>query len=112
MGLTENDGTHDIFPRYPEDTDFDFTNVNNQYPLSECVILTEYFVSLQISQVFPIAEIIKNAGNDLFKQEGYKQANAKYEKALRYLNKMHECDIGAEIEQRLVTLEVPCLLNR
>lgn len=58
-------------------------------------------------------EIIKIAGNELFKRDAYKQAKLKYEKALRYLNKMHEsADIGAEAEQRLSTLEVPCLLNR
>ena len=70
------------------------------------------FIFQQINHVFPVAEMIKNAGNVLFRQELYKSANLKYEKALRYLNKLHESDIGPETEQRLVTLEIPCLLNR
>ena len=30
LGLTDADGTHDIFPVFPEDTDFDFTNVSER----------------------------------------------------------------------------------
>lgn len=67
---------------------------------------------IQFASVFPIGEFIKNTGNVLFKAERYVEANGKYEKALRYLNKMHDGDITEEIEQQLLAIEVPCLLNR
>lgn len=91
LGLATDDGTGDLFPFYPEDAELDFSN---------------------FATVFPIGEFLKNAGNSLFKAGRYQAANAKYEKAQRYLNKMHDGEITKETEQQLLDLEVPCMLNR
>lgn len=92
LGLIIRDGTEDVFPFYPEDTKFNFKSV------------------LEVCQ---IGEAIKNSGNHYFKQEKFKEAVAKYEKALRYLNRLHENEemIGNLSEEKLTSLEVPCLLN-
>lgn len=88
--MIDNDGTGDIYPHYPEDGEFDFHNID---------------------AICSIAQAIKVAGNIFYKREDYVRANLKYKKALRYLNKLHEQDISPEVEQRLLTLEMPCLLN-
>lgn len=72
-----------------------------------------FFALFQFPEIYRIAEGIKTSGNKFFKSEQYVKANFKYKKALRYLNKLHENEnITPEIEQRLLAVEIPCLLNR
>ncbi|XP_054163987.1 peptidyl-prolyl cis-trans isomerase D-like [Oppia nitens] len=89
--LNENDGSEDIFPPFPEDTDLDFTS--------------------QMEKVLEIGDKIKISGNLYFKNEDFVNANRKYKKALRYLNKLHDNDLNDETEKRVLNQELPCLLN-
>ncbi|CAG2104645.1 unnamed protein product [Medioppia subpectinata] len=88
--LIINDGTEDVFPSFPEDSDLDFTSID---------------------QILQIGEKIKTAGNMCFKNEDIVNANSKYKKALRYLNKLHDNDLNDDITKRVVAQELPCLLN-
>ncbi|RWS29765.1 Peptidyl-prolyl cis-trans isomerase D-like protein [Leptotrombidium deliense] len=89
--FTQNDGTEDTFPNFPDDCNEDLT---------------------KIESVLEIGQKIKSAGNHFFKNEDYVKAKSKYKKALRYLSKFHESgDLSKEDEQSVVSLELPCLLN-
>ncbi|RWS14569.1 Peptidyl-prolyl cis-trans isomerase D-like protein, partial [Dinothrombium tinctorium] len=91
--LTPDDGTEDVFPNFPDDYDKDMTKV-------------------RLDTVLEIGEKIKSSGNHFFKNQDYITAKAKYKKALRYLSKFHEStDLSREEEQKVVELELPCLLN-
>ena len=59
-----------------------------------------------------MGEKIKSSGNMYFKSEDFVKANRKYKKALRYLNKLHDSDLNEEIEKKVLSQELPCLLNR
>ncbi|UYV78225.1 PPID [Cordylochernes scorpioides] len=93
MGLMEQDGTQDVYPPFPEDSDLNFE---------------------QVESILEAAEIIKGAGNHFYKKEDYVKAGAKYKKALRYLNKIEE-DKGGELspeeETKLNKYILPCILN-
>ena len=52
-GLSEDDGTEDIYPSYPEDTDLDFFLEENQ------------------TKVLEICATIKNAGNTFYRSKDY-----------------------------------------
>jgi hypothetical protein len=69
-------------------------------------------LDIKVEEVLQIGEKIKSSGNFYFKKEDFVNANRKYKKALRYLNKLHESDMSDEIEKRILSLELPCLLNR
>ncbi|XP_064482272.1 peptidyl-prolyl cis-trans isomerase D-like [Ornithodoros turicata] len=91
FGLCENDGTDDVFPPFPDDSDLDFT---------------------EIDYVLIVAEKIKQSGNHYFRKEDFVRANSKYKKALRYLNKLHEVnDLSKEQETQIVVVVLPCILN-
>ncbi|KFM57362.1 Peptidyl-prolyl cis-trans isomerase D, partial [Stegodyphus mimosarum] len=91
FGLCENDGTEDVFPPFPEDSDMDFKDIDH---------------------ILWVAERIKLSGNIYFKKEDFVTANMKYKKALRYLNKLHEVnEANTELEKRMNALVVPCILN-
>lgn len=91
FGLNENDGL-DVYPAWPEDSELDF----NQKEL-----------------VKEVAENIKATGNKYFKQQDYIEANRKYKKALRYLNRLHEVneDIDKDEDKNVVNVVLPCILN-
>lgn len=90
--VTVNDGTEDVYPPFPEDSDLNLAEFN---------------------QVYSAAEVIKNSGNLFFKKGDYVSAGSKYKKALRYLNKFHdeETTLKPDDEKNLSNLEVNCLLN-
>ena len=65
-GLEESDGTEDVYPPYPGDW-----IVPHQ--------------QLEIRELEDVVNKIKNSGNYFFKAKNYVRANAKYRKALRYI---------------------------
>jgi len=65
-GFIKDDGTGDLLPDSPEDSDVNFDNVD---------------------EVLKAVEKVKSIGNDLFKAQKYKEALSKYKKAIRYINK-------------------------
>lgn len=69
-------------------------------------------LDIKVEEILQIGEKIKSSGNLYFKKEDFVNANRKYKKALRYLNKLHESDMSDEMEKRILSLELPCLLNR
>lgn len=58
-----------------------------------------------------VSDSVRVAGNAFFRHGEHMIALFKYKKSLRYLNKLHESDISNETEQKLLALEIPCLLN-
>ncbi|XP_054722519.1 peptidyl-prolyl cis-trans isomerase D-like [Uloborus diversus] len=89
--LGERDGTEDVYPPFPEDSDLDFSEVD---------------------LVLKVADKIKLSGNIYFRKEDYVNANMKYKKALRYLNKLHETnEASPNVEKRMNVLVLPCILN-
>ena len=73
---------------------------------------TGYICSEQIDNILQIGDKIKSSGNLYFKKEDFINANRKYKKALRYLNKLHDNDLNEETEKKVLSQELPCLLNR
>lgn len=63
-GVAVQDGSGDVHPEFPEDSDIDLKDVD---------------------KVLSVAEDVKNIGNSLFKNQDWKGAINKYNKALRYL---------------------------
>ncbi|KAK3871989.1 hypothetical protein Pcinc_022894 [Petrolisthes cinctipes] len=98
FGITDNDGTKDIFPQFPEDSDVNFTGA----PVPELV---------------QVVEDIKESGNLAFKKQEVKTAIAKYQKSLLYINHMKEQwgtkrdDISDNETSSLNKIAVSCLLN-
>ncbi|XP_023224831.1 LOW QUALITY PROTEIN: peptidyl-prolyl cis-trans isomerase D-like [Centruroides sculpturatus] len=91
FGLCECDGTEDVYPPFPDDSDLDFT---------------------QLDAIVQIANAIKSSGNIYFNKEDFVTANLKYKKALRYLNRLHEVnDLKKEEEKKLSSIVLPCILN-
>jgi len=94
-GLSENDGTEDIYPSYPEDMDLDFFIAENQ------------------EKVLEICSKIKNAGNTFYKSKDFLKAVRKYSKACRYLSQLRDA-MGStedEEEEKIRAVEVPLKLN-
>jgi len=89
-GLLPNDGTEDVYPEWPDDTDMDFKLVND---------------------VIQVTEKIKASGNSFFKSANYDAAQRKYEKCLKYLNKILEMNDDKEVEKQVVAVQFPCILN-
>jgi peptidyl-prolyl isomerase D len=91
----ELDGTEDIYPPYPADW-----SINNQ--------------QLQIQALEDVINKIKNSGNYYFKARNFVRANAKYRKALRYIewsrSKLEECR-SVPAPMKFVNAEQVCLLN-
>ncbi|KAL3211954.1 hypothetical protein MRX96_008212 [Rhipicephalus microplus] len=91
FGICEQDNTEDVFPPFPDDSDLDFSNIEH---------------------IMCVAEKIRQSGNRYFRKEEYVSANAKYKKALRYLNRLHEVnDLSKEQESRIASVVLPCILN-
>jgi hypothetical protein len=63
-------------------------------------------LDIKVEEVLQIGEKIKSSGNFYFKKEDFVNANRKYKKALRYLNKLHESDMSDEIEKRILSEEL------
>ncbi|XP_037568923.1 peptidyl-prolyl cis-trans isomerase D-like isoform X1 [Dermacentor silvarum] len=91
FGICEQDNTEDVFPPFPDDSDLDFSNIEH---------------------IMCVAEKIRQSGNYYFRKEDYVSANAKYKKALRYLNKLHEVnELSKEQESKIASVVLPCILN-
>ncbi|KAM8910442.1 peptidyl-prolyl cis-trans isomerase D [Spinachia spinachia] len=88
-GYGPNDGTGDIHPDFPEDSDVDLKDVD---------------------KVLAVAEDVKNVGNNLFKGQEWKAAVSKYSKALRYLEVSGDL-LEEEAQQKLVPTALSCFLN-
>jgi len=95
FGLSENDGTEDTFPSYPEDLDLDF------------------FLEENNPQVLEICGKIKNAGNSFYKAKNFTKAIRKYRKACNYISYLRDA-MGStedEEEEKIRQVEVPLILN-
>lgn len=91
FGLCESDGTEDVYPPFPDDSDLDF---------------------MQLDAIIQVANDIKSSGNIYFNKENFVTANLKYKKALRYLNRLHEVnDLKKDEEKKLSSIVLPCILN-
>uniref|UniRef100_A0A3P8UZ68 Peptidyl-prolyl cis-trans isomerase D n=1 Tax=Cynoglossus semilaevis TaxID=244447 RepID=A0A3P8UZ68_CYNSE len=88
-GIAPNDGSGDVHPDFPEDSDIDFKDVD---------------------KVLPIAEDLKNIGNTLFKNQNWTAAVNKYSKALRYLEAGGE-QLEEEAQEKLKPTALSCFLN-
>merc|ERR1712136_545496 len=94
-GMSEDDGTEDVYPSYPEDLDLDFFLEDNQ------------------AKVLEICGVIKNAGNTFYRSKEYSKAVRKYTKACRYLSSLRDA-MGTtedEEEEKIRAVEVPLKLN-
>ena len=58
-GLSEHDGTEDVYPSYPEDMDLDFFLEDNQ------------------AKVLEICGVIKNAGNTFYRSKEYSKGTSR-----------------------------------
>ncbi|GFG36948.1 hypothetical protein Cfor_12480 [Coptotermes formosanus] len=94
-GLGESDGTEDIYPPYPADW-----SVPDQQP--------------EVHALENVVNEIKNSGNKFFKARNFVRANAKYRKALRYIewsrSKVEELE-SIPVPVGFVDAERICLLN-
>uniref|UniRef100_A0A665V9X7 Peptidyl-prolyl cis-trans isomerase D n=1 Tax=Echeneis naucrates TaxID=173247 RepID=A0A665V9X7_ECHNA len=88
-GFATNDGSGDIHPDFPEDSDIDFKDVD---------------------KVLSVAEDIKNIGNNLFKNQNWKAAVNKYNKAFRYLEVSGD-QLEEEAQKKLEPTALSCFLN-
>lgn len=94
FGIMDDDGTCDIYPQYPEDSDLDFVNT-------------------ALDQLLKVVSDIKDAGNIVFKKQEYSVAINKYRKSLLYIDRIREREdeLSDEDEKAIDTLAVSCLLN-
>uniref|UniRef100_A0A3Q1HP54 Peptidyl-prolyl cis-trans isomerase D n=1 Tax=Anabas testudineus TaxID=64144 RepID=A0A3Q1HP54_ANATE len=88
-GAALNDGSGDIHPDFPEDSDIDFGDVD---------------------KVLSVAEDVKNTGNNLFKNQDWKAAVNKYSKALRYLEVSGD-QVEEDAQKKLEPIALSCFLN-
>ncbi|KAK2904442.1 peptidyl-prolyl cis-trans isomerase D [Channa argus] len=88
-GVAPNDGSGDMHPDFPEDSDIDFKDVD---------------------KVLSVAEDVKNIGNKLFKNQDWIGAVNKYSKALRYLEVGGD-ELEEAVEQKLEPIALSCYLN-
>lgn len=88
-GAASMDGSGDVHPDFPEDSDLDFKDVD---------------------KVLSVAENVKNIGNSLFKNQDWKSAVNKYSKALRYLEVSGEL-LEEVAQQKLEPTALSCFLN-
>ena len=75
-------------------------------------LMSNNCLNRQIDDILKVGEKIKSSGNVYFKNVDFINANRKYKKALRYLTKLHDNDLNEETEKRVLSQELPCLLNR
>lgn len=74
-GIVRDDGTGDLLPISPEDSDLDFTKVD------------EFMTAI---------EKLKNIGNEQFKAQNVPVALSKYKKVIRYINQTRKSDTEAD----------------
>lgn len=102
-----DDGTGDVLPEWPEDSELDFHKVE---------------------EILTASEKLKTIGNEQFKAQNYDLAKRKYSKILRYLQQVDSEDEtdsdseheeksdktseAAEYEEKMKTLSISCYLNR
>jgi len=94
-GLTEADGSLDMYPRYPEDLELDF------------------FQNENLEKVLDICRAIKDCGNSFFKSKDFANAIEKYRKACRYLNFLMDSNpqtVEVKLE-KIREVDVPIKLN-
>jgi len=99
FGLTENDGTEDIYPYHPDDYDGGAEDF--------------WYLQSNFTKILDIITKIKNAGNTFYKAKDYKKAILKYRKACRYIEKLRT-DMGStedEEEEEIRRVEIPICLN-
>ncbi|XP_045614784.2 peptidyl-prolyl cis-trans isomerase D [Procambarus clarkii] len=98
FGIIDDDGTVDIYPQFPDDSDINFDEAT-------MVELTK------------IINNIKDAGNTFFKKQEYCTAIKKYHKSLSYVNYIKDncstkrADLTDSDTNTLNNLAVSCLLN-
>ncbi|XP_052795457.1 peptidyl-prolyl cis-trans isomerase D-like [Mya arenaria] len=92
-GCVENDGTGDKYADWPIDAKIDFS---------------------QESSVVAIVTEVKEIGNKLYKEKDFLKAISKYEKCLRYLEKLSDdADLSEEKEKEIeTTYSLPLHLNQ
>ncbi|KAM8939998.1 peptidyl-prolyl cis-trans isomerase D [Pelodytes ibericus] len=83
------DGSGDIHPDFPEDSDVELNDVN---------------------KITSIAEDVKNIGNSFFKSQNWEMAIKKYNKALRYVESCKDVT-GDDNIAKLDPIAVSCNLN-
>ncbi|XP_019390083.1 PREDICTED: peptidyl-prolyl cis-trans isomerase D isoform X1 [Crocodylus porosus] len=88
-GILPVDGSGDIHPDFPEDSETNFREVD---------------------KIVSIAEDIKNIGNTFFKSQNWAMAAKKYNKSLRYLE-ASEAVIEEMDKAKLKTPALTCILN-
>ncbi|XP_027213537.2 peptidyl-prolyl cis-trans isomerase D isoform X2 [Penaeus vannamei] len=97
FGITDNDGTADVYPQFPDDS-----NLN--------------FLEDSMATLIQVVNDIKDSGNTYFKNQDFTAAIKKYQKSLVYIKHIEEqgkarSDIS-ELEVNILTkLSVSCLLN-
>ncbi|XP_060741289.1 peptidyl-prolyl cis-trans isomerase D [Tachysurus vachellii] len=88
--VASDDGSGDVYPDFPEDSDVDFKDVD---------------------KVLSVAEDIKNIGNNFFKAQNWQAAMKKYSKALGYLELCGNTLDDESDQQKLEPTGLSCILN-
>uniref|UniRef100_A0A8B9HFV9 Peptidyl-prolyl cis-trans isomerase D n=1 Tax=Astyanax mexicanus TaxID=7994 RepID=A0A8B9HFV9_ASTMX len=89
-GVAPDDGSGDVHPDFPEDSDFDFKDVD---------------------KILSVAEDVKNIGNNFFKAQNWQAAIKKYSKALRYLEVCGDTLDDESAQKKLEPTALSCILN-
>ncbi|XP_033870836.2 peptidyl-prolyl cis-trans isomerase D [Acipenser ruthenus] len=89
-GTAPADGSGDTHPDFPEDSDIDLKDVE---------------------KIMPIAEDVKNIGNNFFKSQNWQAAIKKYSKALRYLEVCRDEVEDENLQKKLEPIVLSCILN-
>ncbi|MGH0126000.1 UNVERIFIED_CONTAM: hypothetical protein FKN15_015135 [Acipenser sinensis] len=89
-GTAPADGSGDTHPDFPEDSDIDLKDVE---------------------KIVPIAEDVKNIGNNFFKSQNWQAAIKKYSKALRYLEVSRDEVEDENLQKKLEPIVLSCILN-
>jgi len=96
LGITDNDGTADVYPQFPIDADIKFEDA-------------------KVEEVMKILADIKDSGNAYFKKQDLKIAMKKYQKSITYIKYVRDTVwVGDKKDcpsKEFVDLEVSCLLN-
>ncbi|XP_062856733.1 peptidyl-prolyl cis-trans isomerase D [Trichomycterus rosablanca] len=88
--VAPNDGSGDVHPDFPEDSDLDFIDAD---------------------KILSVAEDIKNIGNNFFKSQNWQAAMKKYSKALRYLERCGNILDDESTQKKLEPVALSCILN-
>ena len=93
--FSEDDGSGDKYPNFPEDYDLDFGLNQN------------------LDKVLAIASEIKDLGNAFFKAGDFSQALKKYKKAVRYIESLRDALSSTEDDEeaKIRQVQIPTTLN-